>query len=89
LAPSVIAKDGVRGFAVLLRTEFYKHTWPIVIPQYQEAPLNKAGLASTELDFNQRREGLNAAVAQMVNEILRDLGYAVDHETLLQGIAGR
>jgi hypothetical protein len=86
---AVIAKDGVRGFAVLLRTDFYKHTWPIVIPQYQEAPLNKAGLASTELDFNQRREGLNAAVAQMVNEILRDLGYAVDHETLLQGIAGR
>jgi ABC-type proline/glycine betaine transport system substrate-binding protein len=31
----------------------------------------------------------NSVVAQIVNEILRDLGYAVDRQTLSQAIAQR
>jgi hypothetical protein len=84
-----IAIDGIQGFSVLLRTDFYKNTWPIVMPQYQEVPLHKRGRASTELDFNQRHGDRNSAVTQIVNEILRDLGYAVDRQTLSQAIAQR
>ncbi len=84
-----IAIDGIQGFSVLLRTDFYKNTWPIVIPQYQQVPLHKRGRASTELDFNQRHGDRNSVVAQIVNEILRDLGYAVDRQTLSQAIAQR
>ena len=84
-----IAIDGMRGFSVLLRTDFFKNTWPIVIPQYQVVPLHKRGRASTELDFNQRHGDRNSVVTQIVNELLRDLGYSVDSQTLSRAIAQR
>ncbi len=86
---AVIAYNGVDKFEVLLRKSVYKNDWPVVIPGYQERQLHKVGRASANLDFNQRSAAADDVVAQLVNELLRDLDYAADSNSLKSAVASR
>jgi hypothetical protein len=86
---AAIANEGIGAFTVLLRKSVYRTAWPIVIPGFRELPLHKIGRTSAGLDFNQRNGDLDAVVTQMVNQLLRDLDYAVDRKTLMGAVAGR
>ena len=81
----VILTEG-SGFASLLRKDYYPIPWPIVIPQFSAKPIHLKGVASERLDFNQRFGDLKPSLARMLNQVLRDLGLAVDLMSLKQAL---
>lgn len=86
---AVIGRIGSDGFEVFLRKTVYQAAWPIVIPGYQERSLHTVSRASATLDFNQRSGDLDGVVTQLLNELLRDLGYAADSASLKGAVATR
>jgi len=74
------------GFASLQRKDYYPRPWPIVIPQYKERPIHLRGSAIERLDFNQRFNNSKEALARILNQVLRDMGYAPDLVSLNQAL---
>jgi hypothetical protein len=74
------------GFGSLLRKDYYPHPWPIVIPQYTERPVHSKGSVQERLDFNQRFNNPKEVLARILNQLLRDMGYAADLVALRQAL---
>jgi len=74
------------GFAPLQRKDYYPRPWPIVIPQYKERPVHLRGSVTERLDFNQRFNNSKEVLARILNQLLRDMGYAADLVALRQAL---
>ena len=74
------------GFASLMRKDYYRNPWPIVIPQYSPKPIHSKGVATATLDFNQRFGYLKPSLARLLNQLLRGLGLAVDLTALREAL---
>lgn len=81
----ILLTDG-SGFACLQRQDYYPRPWPIVIPQYKERPVHLRGSVTERLDFSQRFNNSKEALARMLNQLLRDMGYAADLNALRQAL---
>jgi len=81
----VILTEGP-GFTSLQRKDYYPHPWPIVIPQYKESPVHLKGSIGERLDFSQRFNNSKDPLARMLNQLLRDMGYAADLKALRQAL---
>jgi hypothetical protein len=81
----VVLTEG-SGFASIMRKDYYPKPWPAVIPQFTAKPLHAKGVASEKLDFNQRFGDLKPALARILNQLLRDLGLAVNLTLLQQAL---
>jgi hypothetical protein len=84
-AGGVIVTEG-SGFAPLQRKDRYPHPWPIVIPQYQERAIHLKGSFSDRLNFSQRFNNSKEVLARMLNQLLRDMGYAAELNALRQAL---
>jgi len=69
-------------FGTLFRQDAYPHAWPVVIPQYRQAPANGLCRAEMTLGFNVRSGDWKSEVADLLNRILRGFGFAADLKTL-------
>jgi hypothetical protein len=66
------------SFAPILRKDFYPRPWPIVVPQYREKPVHLKGTANVTLNFNARFGQLGNFVSNVLNQLLRDMGFSPD-----------
>jgi hypothetical protein len=76
-AGAVIMREG-QGFPALIRKDVYKAAWPAVIPNYVEVPSHRSGIASIVFNFSARSGDSRSEVAEVLNRILCDLGFAAD-----------
>jgi len=81
----VLLKEGA-GFASLQREDYFPRPWPIVIPQYTERPVHLKGSIGERLDFNQRFNNSKEVLARILNQLLRDMGFAADLVALRQAL---
>jgi Putative DNA-binding domain len=81
----VLFEDGA-GLGPLLRKDVYPRGWPMVIPQYKQRPIHAKAIASETLTFDERFGDRKAFLARILNELLRDAGYAPDLNALREAI---
>jgi len=81
LGGAIILRDAGL-FGTLFRREAYPHAWPVVIPQYRQAPANGLCSAGITLGFNARSGDYKSEIADLLNRILRGFGFAADLKTL-------
>jgi hypothetical protein len=74
-------------FGALMRKDYYKHPWPVVIPQHREQPVHLRGASTITLDYNARSGVWQGGVSDLLNGLLRDLGFAADLDVLRSAVA--
>lgn len=86
LAPEggIILAEG-STFVPLMRKDYY-NPWPNVVPQYEEKPMTGKARATGIIDFNARSSDLDGVVSVILNQLLRDLGFAADLATIRSAV---
>jgi Putative DNA-binding domain len=83
-----LSKEG-DAFAAIQRKDCFPYPWPIVIPQYSEKPIHLEGGSVERLSFNERFDQSGTIIARIINDLLRDMGYAADLNLIRQAVQMR
>jgi hypothetical protein len=65
-------------FPSQMRKDRYSCPWPIVIPSYERRSMHGTGKATRVLNFDSRFGDLSEVVSDVLNQLLRDIGFSPD-----------